>query len=294
MQTISITKRSANHFANTIVACCFVLIQTLAVANAWGEDFGEAYTQPIRLIQVATGESGRVAKVNVKEGDQVAKGDVLLTLDTTVLEATRRMAVADAEATASIKMLVAQYKLAARRLDKIIEITASGSGHPEERWRAEVDRDVARFRVDEAYEERKKKELRVHQIDAQMRARSLICPIDGTVVDVHFDEGELLPANEPRVVTVVDLSHLRATFYVPTAAALSLSQGDDVWLVLENGDSARGQIEYVGVVTEYESGRVRIKVLIDNRDKKIRSGMRCSLDPRKNPFPSEPFAQNNR
>ena len=85
--------------------------------------------------------------------------------------------------------------------------------------------------------------------------------------------------SDPQVIRVVDLTRLRVTFYVPTAATHKLVKNDSVHLRFpETGAAALGRIDYVGAVTEADSGLVRVDVLIDNPAGKHRSGVRCLLE----------------
>ena len=65
----------------------------------------EAFTEPIETIKIASSELGIVGKVEVKRGDKVGVDDLLFELDMTVLEASRRLALAKANSKARLKSL---------------------------------------------------------------------------------------------------------------------------------------------------------------------------------------------
>lgn len=238
----------------------------------------EGFTQPYRTIQLAAGDSGRVVIVNVKDGDSVAKGQLLLQLDTSVLEARRQIAQSDIDATAKINRLKVEHDVRKRRLEQLQALEGQGRGSTEEMLRGEADEQVALFNLKEAEEEREKFKLRLKEIEADIAARHVTCPIDGVATDVKREIGEFVSPSDPVVVSVVDLSKLRAIFYLPTSTAIELKQGAAVAIHLVETDTlVNGKIEVVGQVTEAESGRVQVRVLIDNRQRKYRSGLRCVL-----------------
>lgn len=265
-----------------VLAACVLAIPSQLGADESGlqsrRHLLEGFTQPCRTIQLAAGDSGRVAIVNVKDGDSVAKGQLLLQLDTSVLEARRRIAQSDIDATAKINRLKVEHNVRKRRLKQLQALEGQGRGSTEEILRAEADEQVALFNLKEAEEEREKFKLRLKEIEADIAARHVTCPIDGVATDVKREVGEFVSPSDPVVISVVDLSKLRAIFYLPTSTAIALKRGAVVAVhLVETNILVNGKVEFVGQVTEAESGRVQVRVLIDNRERKYRSGLRCVL-----------------
>jgi multidrug efflux pump subunit AcrA (membrane-fusion protein) len=120
--------------------------------------------------------------------------------------------------------------------------------------------------------------IELARIEAQLRQRQIRSPIDGIVIDIHRKRGEYLAANDPRFVTVVDVSRLRSRFFVSTEFAEALERGAPVELFVgAKRARMKAQIEFVSPITESESGTVRVDVLIDNAQQKWRSGVVCEL-----------------
>lgn len=239
----------------------------------------EGFTQPYRSIDVAVSESGRVAAVLIKRGDVVSADQLLLQLDSSILETTRRIAAADAASTARVKALEIEHDLQKRRLEQINALTQSGRSSSEEQLRAKADEQVAAFTLQAAEEDQHRKQLALAEIQARIAARSVRSPIAGLVTDVVKDVGEFVSTVEPEIATVVDLRHLRASFFLPTSDAIKLRRNHVLQLVLVETDSrVQGVVEFVGATTAADSGRVRVDVVIDNSTGKNRSGLRCLLD----------------
>lgn len=239
----------------------------------------EGFTQPYRIIEVAAGDSGRVAEISVRRGDTVKAGQLLLRLDTTVLETSRQIAVAQAAAVARIKALTVEHSAQQSRLTQIRTLAESDRASTEELRQADADEQIALFNLQGAEEERQQRQLAVEEIKARIAARSIRSPIDGTVTAVIREVGEFVSPAKPEVVTVVDLRQLRASFYLPTLDALRYHKRDLIVVHLhETSQRVTGKVEYVSATTEAESGRVRMDVVIDNRDGKYRSGLRCVLN----------------
>jgi len=238
----------------------------------------EGFTEPVKQIEVSASQSGRVASVLARRGDIVAKGDMLMLLDTQVLEASRRVAQSKANASARQQALKIEHDIKQDRYEKLFKLQQDGAGSPEEVKRAEADANIAKLNWEAAKEDTELKELELAEIEARIEQRRARSPIDGVVTDVIKETGEYVSLSEPHVATVVQLENLRVTFFVSTEVAARLSVQQKVNLTLPGNDSGPfGQIEHIGAVTEADSGRVRVDVLIANPDRQYRSGVRCLL-----------------
>ena len=72
------------------VATLFSVFPALAALAADAPTFG--YTEPSKLIKVSSLESGILADLMVREGDQIKKGQVVAKLDTRLVESDRAIA----------------------------------------------------------------------------------------------------------------------------------------------------------------------------------------------------------
>ncbi len=245
----------------------------------------EGFTEPVREIKVAASESSRVAEVLVRRGAVVKKDDILMNLDTKILEASLRIAQAKAESTSRVEALRIEAEIKSNRFARIDHLNQNGAGSPEEVRRAKADSAVAQLNVQSAIEDQSLNELAVAEIEAKIEQRRVRSPINGIVIDVLQEPGEYVSLNEPQVATVVQLEDLRVTFYIPTDLATQLKEGQEIMLELPGLDppstsvKTTGTIEHLAVVTEADSGRVRMDVLIANPKLVYRSGVRCWFTP---------------
>ena len=238
----------------------------------------EAFTEPIETIKIASGENGIIASVTVKRGDTVAADDLLFELDMSVLESSRRLAQAKANTTARLKAAEAEFESKQKRYQQLVQLLREKAGNPEEVERAKTDTEVARQSVEAIIEENEQNRLETKRIESQMERRRIRAPIHGVVVDVLKKPGEYVSSNDPHIATVVQLKTLRVVFYLKTARAVNLKQGDAADLLLtETDQQAKGIVEYVAPITDADSGRVRVEVLINNELGEYRSGVRCRI-----------------
>ncbi len=238
----------------------------------------ESFTEPFRRIDIAPAEPGIVATMSVREGEQVTAGQQLATLDVDVLKAALEIARITRDACGRQRAAQAELELRRSRLQKLEELRPSGHASGEEVQRARADVEVAEANVLTLVEQGRVDALEYKKTEALLERRIMRSPIDGVVTRVFREEREFVTGNNPTVMTIVQLSMLRATFSVPTAAALRMQAGQKVRVAFPDLEkSAEGKVELISPVTDAESGTVRVKVLLDNSQNQHRSGMRCLL-----------------
>lgn len=245
---------------------------------AYAEVF-EGFAEPVRIIESAAAAEGRIAEVAVKRGDRVQRGDLLVMLDTSILEASLNIAKARAENTAKTEATQVEYELKQQRFDQLANLVKAGAGSPEEVKRARAEAQVAHLNVVAAQQEQQLAALQLAEIEARLEQRCVRSPVDGIVTEVLKEIGEHVSTSNPHVATVVELDQLRLTFYLPTQLAMQIAPGQSLNITFpELSQQDVGKVEYVSQVTQADSGRVRVDVLLDNSKDQSRSGIRAVFD----------------
>lgn len=274
------TINDARSQLSTAMRVCVWL--TLLSTLASGESF-EAFTEPVQTIHLSASESGRVESVNVRRGDLVSADSVVLRLDSRVLEASRMIAAQEADSTTKIESLAIERNIKQNHHDQVIELLDKGAVSPEEAKRAAADAKIAALNHEAAVENQKLAALKVAEMDGRIEQRMVRGQVAGLIIDVLLEPGEYVSTSDPHVATVVVLDQLRCTFFVSTEVADMYEAGETMDVMMERTSGVgerrlRAKVEYVAAVTQADSGRVRMDVLIDNPGHKIRSGLRCRFD----------------
>jgi multidrug efflux pump subunit AcrA (membrane-fusion protein) len=122
------------------------------------------------------------------------------------------------------------------------------------------------------------KRLEYEKAKIQLARRAIVAPLSGVVSVVRKDEGEFVAPNDPYVAEIVMLDPLLATFSIPSRDAAALAPGQPVKVFLDDAvQFVEGEVDTVAPVTDAESGTVRVKIRITNRDGQFRCGERCTL-----------------
>jgi HlyD family secretion protein len=152
------------------------------------------------LIFVGPDETGRVEALSVREGDKIETGAPLFSVDVDL----QRADVMLNEAT------VKNAQLAYDRAQKLLKTNAG------------TERSV-----EEAEAALRTAEARLNSAATRLTRRKVASPVTGTVQQVYFRPGEMVPAGRP-VAALLPPGNLKVRFYVPESVLPQIAYGDAV------------------------------------------------------------------
>jgi len=258
-------------------------VVALAVCAAWDEtgyaaDAIIGFTEPVRSIDLAASETGTLAALHVKPGDHIRAGALTGSLDSGVLQARREFAVARQGAQAKLKASRIRLARAKKNYERFKQLHDEGHGGKRELENAESDYELAIIDVQAVEEESKLVAVDIRRIDAEIRRRQIISPVDGVVSEIHHEIGEYVSANDPNVLTIVDLRQLKIRFDIAAAAATQIDLGDAIPIRFAHSrESHRAAVDFIAPVINADSNTIRVDLLLENNSGKMRSGRRCEL-----------------
>jgi HlyD family secretion protein len=176
------------------------------------------------MIFVSPDESGRVIKLNVREGDEVKVGMPLYSVD-------------DDLQRADLNQNMATLANAQQTYDRAASLSKTGSG-----TQANLDSAVSALRVAEA---------RVNTSQTRLARRTGFAPVEGTIQQIYFREGEMVAEKRP-VLSIMPPGNMRVRFYVPEPDLQKLAIGDEVRVACDNcaGDLT-AKIYFIATQAEY-------------------------------------------
>lgn len=152
------------------------------------------------LIFVAPDEVGRVETLSVQEGDTVKTGELLYTVDDDLQEA-------------DLAQVKASLVNAQQTFDRAKYLLGNGSG-------TQKDFDAAQATLRDA-------QARLNSAQTRLSRRQVFSPVNGTVQQVYYRPGEMVPADRP-VVALLPPGNVKVRFFVPEGELPSLAYGDEV------------------------------------------------------------------
>jgi HlyD family secretion protein len=176
------------------------------------------------MIFVSPDESGRVTKLNVREGDEVKQGDQLYSVD-------------DDLQRADLNQNKATLANAQQSYDRANSLSKTGSG-----TQATLDSAVSSLRVAEA---------RVATSETRLARRQGFAPIAGTIQQIYFREGEMVQAQRP-VLSIMPPGNMKIRFFVSETELPKLSIGDEVKVTCDNCSAdLTAKIYFIATTAEY-------------------------------------------
>ena len=176
------------------------------------------------MIFVSPDESGRVIKLNVREGDEVRVGMPLYSVD-------------DDLQRADLNQNMATLANAQQSYDRAASLSKTGSG-----TQASLDSAVSALRVAEA---------RVNTSQTRLARRTGFAPVEGTIQQIYFREGEMVPEKRP-VLSIMPPGNMKVRFYVPEPDLPKLAIGDEVRVACDNcAADLTAKIYFIATQAEY-------------------------------------------
>jgi HlyD family secretion protein len=176
------------------------------------------------MIFVSPDETGRVIKLNVREGDEVKRGEQLYSVD-------------DDLQNADLNQNKATLANAQQTYDRAASLSKTGSG-----TQATLDSAVSLLRVAEA---------RVNTSETRLARRQGFAPVAGTIQQIYFREGEMVPEKRP-VLSIMPPGNMKVRFFVPEAELPKLAIGDEVKVTCDNCSAdLTAKIYFIATTAEY-------------------------------------------
>jgi HlyD family secretion protein len=273
-------------------------------------------------VRLSTKVGGTLEHLAVDEGTTVEAGQEIARIDTvdevlTLESAKAELALAKAELSLRLAgtrredILEAQAQLvkaeadlagAARDLERMEGLLASGSGTTKARDDARTRRDVtaaavqvsrerlrrleAGFRAEEKAAARARvqaAEARIAQVEQQIEDAVILSPVGGVVTQRLSEEGELM-APGGGIVVVTDLANAWLNAFIPAPDLGRIRLGQEAEVTTDDGQTRKGRLSFIATRAEFTPKNVqtrderirlvfRIKVALDNADGLFKPGM---------------------
>ena len=176
------------------------------------------------MIFVSPDESGRVTRLDVREGDEVKVGTPIYSVDDDLQKA-------------DLNQNNATLANAQQTYDRAASLNKTGSG-----TQANLDAAVSALRVAEA-----------HVVTSQTRLarRNGFAPVAGVVQQIYFREGEMVQAQRP-VLSIMPPGNMKVRFYVAEPDLPKIAVGDEVRITCDNcAPDLTARIYFIATTAEY-------------------------------------------
>jgi HlyD family secretion protein len=152
------------------------------------------------MLFVGPDDPGRVDTLAVREGDKVEAGVPLFSVD------------ADLQL-ADVNQIMATVANMQRTMERARDLLKTNAG--------------TQKALDDAVQAQRESEARLNSAKTRLARRKVASPATGTIQQIYFRPGEMVPAGRP-VVALLPPGNIKIRFFVPEAALPTIALGDPV------------------------------------------------------------------
>ena len=259
----------------TVAAALAVALGT----QAQGDVDYDCLIEPSVSVELGSAVRGVARVINVKRGDNVDEGEVLVELDSRVQRATVALAKARSENTAELASRKESLELANKRLERFRGLYESKNVSQQQLEEAESQAVIAESEWQQARENKISAELELDEATAVLALRSITSPIRGVVVDRMIAPGELVSEEEP-VMKLAALDPLYVEVILPASAFGTISVDAPAIVYPEEPIEGeyRGRVDIVDAVIDAASGTFGVRIELPNPDLRLPAGLGCEVD----------------
>jgi membrane fusion protein, multidrug efflux system len=224
----------------------------LAIAHVHADE-KQGLVIPFKIVSVSSPVLQEVIEsVLVEEGDEVKEGQPL------------------------VQLRAEKESLEVERTQKLIELSTFKEAGAEKLFNELIGS------KEKWLEERAQLELAkiLHRAaEVALKEKTVTAPLAGLVVKKYKEAGESVDRAE-KLFDIVNIDQIYVQFYLDPVLMEKIKEGQSVRVTFPviNNAEATGKVAFVDPRIDAGSGLFRVKVLIDNKTRNIKAGMRATAD----------------
>lgn len=213
--------------------------------------------------------SGRVGRILKKQGDKVAQGELLATLDMTQLELQQKQARA---AVAVAETAFQNARLNEERMKKMLEGKAISS----------MQYENAKLALDAADTQLKSARANLDLVDYTVRRSNMRAPFAGIIAAKNMEEGDMINpmmGMGQSILTLMDLAQVKVAIDVPAEEIEKIRIGQKCQVAISSrpGEAFAGEVYSKNLAADPLSKTFKVEVRIGNPEMKIKAGVYADI-----------------
>jgi HlyD family secretion protein len=253
---------------------------TVEVATASRADIAEELTVVGNLIGLATVDvapkvAGRLQSVDVRLGDQVARGQLLARIESNEIAQQVRQAEASFEvARATIRQREADLELARTNVERSRNLFGRQLLPQQTLDDAEARFQAATAQLDLARAQYEQSNARLEELRINLGNTRIVSPVDGFVGTRNLDPGAYASPSQP-VVSVVDIRTVRIVANLVEKDLRRVQAGTPARVDVDAfpGEAFAGRVARVAPVLDPQTRTAQMEVEIPNPSYRLKPGM---------------------
>ncbi|MEN8886117.1 MAG: efflux RND transporter periplasmic adaptor subunit [Winogradskyella sp.] len=216
--------------------------------------------QASNSAELSTRLMGYVNKVHVNVGDKVKKGQLLVSINNTDLQAKR------AQVNAAITEANVAYTNAQKDYNRFKNLFADYSASQKELDDMTANYEMAKARLESANQIK-------NEINAQFAYSNITAPFSGTVTGKNVNAGNMANPGIP-LISIESPGHFEVMALVPETEIADIKNGSSVAVLVKSiNKTIKGKVVEVSTSAKNTGGQFLVKIDLEKTDAKILSGM---------------------
>ncbi len=226
----------------------------------------EAIARPNFDAKLSFPLQGRIAKILVKPGMRVKKGDLLVQMDDSAEQVRLKQLKSLSENRTQI--LAAEAQLAQKKLDlkRVEQLAQTNAATLTELEHVRLEVKIQELSLELTKFEHLQARQQYEEMLKQVARMKILAPRDGIVEELFAEEGESVDLSRV-ILRLVNTDPLWADVPVPTTKATLLKVGQIAVMRFRDGTTAKGSISHIASVADSASETRTVRVSIPNPSK---------------------------
>jgi len=216
--------------------------------------------QATRSADLSTRMMGFIDKVHVNVGDKVKKGQLLVSINNTDLQAKK------AQVSAGITQAQTAFANAEKNYNRFKNLMASNSISQKEMDDMTANYQMAKSGLESA------KQMK-NEVNAQFSYSNIIAPFSGIITAKNLSAGDLANPGMP-LISLENPDNFEVIAMVPETEISEIEQGTMVSVLVKAIDkSLQGKVTEISTSSKNTGGQFLVKINLENSNSTILSGM---------------------
>lgn len=231
-----------------------------------------------QAVDVRASAEGVIESVLVRRGDTVKKGQPLARLASGPELAALNLARSRATMEGEMKAAEARVEITKKKWERADELHKKSFVSANAKDEAEAEYRLATEQLRAAHESRKLAELEVKRSEEVIAQRSVRSPVNGVVVALLLNPGELASSNQKDpILKLMEIDPLNVELILPVSQYGKIKTGQRAKVMPEQpvGGSYTAAVEVVDPTLDAASGTFGVRLRLPNPGNRIPAGVKC-------------------
>lgn len=220
--------------------------------------------EAVQNANLSTRMMGFVNNVYVKVGDKVRKGQLLISINSTDINAQK------AQVNASIAGAKAAFKTAEKDYNRYKVLFNDESASQKEMDDITANYEMAKARLEAAKQKK-------NQVNAQLLYTNISAPFSGIVTGKFINNGDMASPGTP-LISMEAPEKFQVIAMVPESEITQIKNGTDVSVTIKSSNEVvKGKVTEISTSTKNTGAQYLVKVVLEKTDVTLLSGMFTSV-----------------